>query len=645
MVNRLVSVGDDFTLPAPVKVADANLPARLGDSALSATIDDQAKPSVYVQKTAQPTRPTIDAMLETFAPGHGWANLSSTAASVADDTADFALGTQSLRFTTKTDNTAASIRKTGVSLNLTDKQIVLWVKVTGVANITELLLYAGDAGLANNYSWTIADAGGVEQHVFREGQWSPLVLSFADGQATGTPNKAAIATLQIRARATNGNSVTVRVGGIGVTAEPKAFPNGVISFTCDDSYASQFNVMRRELDKYGWNATAYTIVDVLGTAGFMTLDQLKTLEQSHGWEIAGHAYTSAMHLAGYGSGSTTEAIEADIRALRKWLIDNKFKGADHLAYPRGYFTADSQQLMGQYFATGRTVTNRMSETLRPSDRMRLRSLSVTNTIPLSTAKALVDKVKAGKSWGIITMHDIVTTPTVGAQWATADFIELLAYIKAAGIPVLNVSEVTRRLNQLDSVKDTSNVVGEANTVMGALVHQALGNVQGKLNALPREQAAAGLSTTAGRADFICFSPVVNMTITKLSAMTSGTAWTGHTLARMGLYTVDAAGAVTLVAQTAADATLFTAVQTVYQRTLDTAGGFPASYPLVAGQRYAIGIIGVGQTAGQLRGGSASSVLAQRSPIMGGYVGTGLTDLPASGTITVNGNYPWAELAA
>jgi len=37
MTNRLVSVGDDFTLPAALKVADANLPTRLGTTALNAT--------------------------------------------------------------------------------------------------------------------------------------------------------------------------------------------------------------------------------------------------------------------------------------------------------------------------------------------------------------------------------------------------------------------------------------------------------------------------------------------------------------------------------------------------------------------------------------------------------------------------------
>ena len=37
MVNRLVSVGDDFNLPDAVNVVDGNLPDRLQDAALSAT--------------------------------------------------------------------------------------------------------------------------------------------------------------------------------------------------------------------------------------------------------------------------------------------------------------------------------------------------------------------------------------------------------------------------------------------------------------------------------------------------------------------------------------------------------------------------------------------------------------------------------
>lgn len=46
MVNRLVSVGDDFTLPTAVKVADTNLPTRLGTTALNATIASAVVPKL-----------------------------------------------------------------------------------------------------------------------------------------------------------------------------------------------------------------------------------------------------------------------------------------------------------------------------------------------------------------------------------------------------------------------------------------------------------------------------------------------------------------------------------------------------------------------------------------------------------------------
>lgn len=634
MPRRIVSVDDSFNIQPDVKVLDGNLPTRLGDPALGAAYASNG----VAATSAKPRKPLLSNMVTTFASGHGWFNYAGAATFTANDTTDYALGTQSVKIVTDTINTAAITRSPALTVDLTSKQIVIWVKVTGVANLTEMNLYAGDSTLANHYNWTIADAGGVAQHVFREGEWAPIVLGFADAFVVGSPSRSAITLMQFRVRASSGNAITVNVGGIGLTAELSTFPKGVISIACDDSYLSQYTQLKTALDKYGWGATAYTIVDRLGVAGFMTLANLKELEAVHGWEIAGHSYTMANHAIGYGNMTDAE-VEADIKKLKTWLIDNNFIGADHMAYPLGSFTSASQAVIGKYFATGRTVTNRLIETIRPSDRMRLRSLSVSNTIPLSTAKALVDKVAAQKGWGIITLHDIVATPTVGTHWSIADTFALIDYIATKDVVVMNVGDVVTRLSA------PSATAAATDTVTGTVLHAAMGNASGKLNALARAEASAGVATLAGRADLIAFTPVINMTITKLTAMTSGTAWTGHTLARMGLYTVDTAGAVTLVAQTASDTTLFIAAQTAYQRSLDTTGGFPASYALVAGQRYAVGVIGVGQTAGQLRGGSSSSVLAQRAPIMGGTIGSGLTDLPTTGTITATGNYPWAELAA
>jgi hypothetical protein len=63
-----------------------------------------------------------------------------------------------------------------------------------------------------------------------------------------------------------------------------------------------------------------------------------------------------------------------------------------------------------------------------------------------------------------------------------------------------------------------------------------------------------------------------------------------TLIRAGLYTVAKSGDLTLVAAIASDTTLFASANSAYTRSLSTGGSLPASYSIVAGTRYAIGLL-------------------------------------------------------
>jgi hypothetical protein len=102
-----------------------------------------------------------------------------------------------------------------------------------------------------------------------------------------------------------------------------------------------------------------------------------------------------------------------------------------------------------------------------------------------------------------------------------------------------------------------------------------------------------------------FTPTIDLTVSQIT-MGAGLASATLTLARMGLYTVDSSDVATLVAQTASDTTLFLSNQTNYTRSFSTAGGFPATYSLVAGSRYAVGVIVVGTTMGSLLGVGGSN---------------------------------------
>lgn len=123
---------------------------------------------------------------------------------------------------------------------------------------------------------------------------------------------------------------------------------------------------------------------------------------------------------------------------------------------------------------------------------------------------------------------------------------------------------------------------------------------------PIVREAAGISSvtlTAGRAFFVGFTSGATKTHTNLFMNSRGTAAVGTTLARLGLFTVDASGNLALVARSASDTAMASATFTGYTKALDTTGGYPSSYTTVLGARYALGVLFVGSSTAPIVYGS------------------------------------------
>lgn len=107
---------------------------------------------------------------------------------------------------------------------------------------------------------------------------------------------------------------------------------------------------------------------------------------------------------------------------------------------------------------------------------------------------------------------------------------------------------------------------------------------------------------------------------------------GVTLARLGLYTVAANGDLTLVARTANDPTIGTvAAGFEVSRSMDTTGGFPASYTLTKGARYATARIFIfSTTSPQHTKQTFFSPASALAPRIGGFIAS-QSDLPTSVT--------------
>lgn len=158
--------------------------------------------------------------------------------------------------------------------------------------------------------------------------------------------------------------------------------------------------------------------------------------------------------------------------------------------------------------------------------------------------------------------------------------------------------------------------------------------------LPRNISIGNVTMTSGFLRLAYFTARKSETINNVRIGTTGTAaGATPTLVRVGLYTVDGSGNLTLVASTANDTTLLAATNTAYTKALS------AGYAKVAGVRYAVGVLVVTAAAAPTIMGLASSGATSEfglTPRVTGSV-SGQTDLPSSvavGSIADTTNFPY-----
>ena len=145
--------------------------------------------------------------------------------------------------------------------------------------------------------------------------------------------------------------------------------------------------------------------------------------------------------------------------------------------------------------------------------------------------------------------------------------------------------------------------------------------------------------TSGTVYWTFFTPLENKTVSTVSVASAGTASTGVTVGKLGIYSFDETTA-TRLASTTNDTTLFGTRNTVYTRNLNT------SVNLVAGQRYGLAVLVVSTAPGTayLAFGYPPAILNALGPVMRGYI-LGVSDLPATAVVlkdTSNGY--WGRFA-
>nr|WP_236070484.1 polysaccharide deacetylase family protein [Streptomyces polyasparticus] len=454
-------LGKDLVLPSTAQAATAtgalSLPA-------GSQVDGLTVPS-FAPSGRRP-RYRRATWSQQFQKGHGWSiGGSGTASSDPDDTEVFTRGTQSARATTTGAGAQSYIRKAGLpALNMTGKMLRLIFRVDNADHLSKMVFYLGSGGFKDTYSWRFHNHSRTAANYVQSGEWVTVHLQWADVaaasgaytlSATGKPSvKTGFTDLSFAVYDDGAGKVTYNLQAVEAVPDTTSkFPKGVVSITFDDSHQSIHDLGRPVMDELGMPGTIYNIADAIGTGTFLTIDEMRSLQDSSGWEMAGHSYANAAHTASYAK-LTAQQVDEDFRKLREWLVSNGFT-SDHFAYPHGAFqkTTDGvpvDMLAARHFTTARSIISETIESFAPAMPYRLKALTGINDGSgiggTTLAKVIgpggqLDRCAESGDWLILCLHKLTEgPPKTSTEISQAGLGKLLKEIEKREIEVLTVQE-------------------------------------------------------------------------------------------------------------------------------------------------------------------------------------------------------------
>ena len=407
---------------ADVTDAGTAAAADVGDfatAAQGALADSAVQPAALTSKAGN--SPAQPKWVSTFQPSHGWAAASGSTPTLTEDAVTYLYGTQSL----KVDN--GEIVKSGLSIDLTGKFLVIRLRRNSLPSGSTIRVRAGNTELSTYKEWSVTGPAS-------NGDWFTLHLAWSTGYAVGSPNRANIQTIRV---GIVGGLGSINLQAIGVRENTS--PRGVVSFVFDDGYASQA-VAGPILGQRGVAGTLYQIphtdnAEMTNPAKYMTVEQIRNLRDFHGWDIQAHNWGQVV-------GYTPDALRAQMDSTLIWFRDNGLGTPRHYAYPGGQVDATAMSVMSEFFLSARS-THGGVETVPPANPYRLQSPAYPFwDSNLAAMKTRIDEAVADNLWVIITLHKIVSgVPADSLECSESALAEIADYAVASGADIRTISGV------------------------------------------------------------------------------------------------------------------------------------------------------------------------------------------------------------
>ncbi len=295
-----------------------------------------------------------------------------------------------------------------------------------------IAIRASPAAITTGQSSTITWTSTNTTACTASGAWSGVKATA--GNEIVTPSTIGSFSHTLTCVGTGGSTLLSTV--VAVTAPPPPpFAEGMVSFTLDDAWESQYVNALPILDAAGFKATFYMPSAPIqqGWDLFMTPAMVLDIVRK-GHEIGGHT-VSHPDLTSL----TPAAVTAELTDSRNYLRALTGQPLTAFASPYGRSNASVRALLRQAgFTTARGV-NYDTQNSPVSDKLDLRAVCVDTAISFETLKAQILAAKANRSWYILCLHEVKLNGD-DLSMTPARFQELVDFVRLSGVRVVTIEQ-------------------------------------------------------------------------------------------------------------------------------------------------------------------------------------------------------------
>lgn len=381
----------------------------------------------------------------------GWKSIYQKGAGPSEGSVFEGEEERSLKVVTPSDGSYVEIFKK-TNLDLSEQNIYFKIKTKNSSSIEGV-----DVSLSNN-NWKEDARYNMDEsfnyrYVNREDEWlqfgvgkSDLRKSDLGGWVKNSPNFdwSKVDGVKIAVRSKEGSQSIINIKDFILVPDQRE-ARAVIIF--DDGWSSVMDAASK-MNEYGMKGNTAIITNSVGKRSYLTLDDIKKLQNNFGWNIANHSNLHKNAVDEYELPGNLSGLENDVCDAIQYMIQNNINSAPNwYIYPDGSTDGAVKKIIGKYYKFARATSTEGS--IFPY----AEPLEV-GVFPVYSDRVTPDDVHTAISEAIqhhqtifLMFHKISKgDPTVFTEISMNDFETILKDINNQGIKVDTLSELDRENN-------------------------------------------------------------------------------------------------------------------------------------------------------------------------------------------------------